>query len=195
MNDCIRICIHSYSHNSVAVVVEPHLRPVHSSCPQGCEASWCPGWVWARPRVEPCSHPHTGAGRCFAEPRGNKPALFLRMACVSVLQNPLCAQFVEIMPLGVQLLAFMKASLCPVLHPLAAVQSLLIRLFCWSFPLFKHRRFGHPFSGVLISLSTCLLSCSSQMKVRREAGCRSLGQVALRRGGFQNGAASPQCNS
>lgn len=69
------------------------------------------GWAQGG-ALQPPSH------RCrqvFAETRGNKPALCLRMAWGSVFQNPLCAQFLEIMALGVHLLAFMKISLCPVL--------------------------------------------------------------------------------
>lgn len=103
----------SHIHVCIAAMLEPHahLRLSNGSYNQSYRAAWHPGWVQAGPRVGPATA-HTQVQELYwTHGKQARTRLCFKMACSSVIQNPLCAKLVEIIhsPLRVQFLAFTKA--------------------------------------------------------------------------------------
>lgn len=192
----------SHVHVCIAAMLEPHahLRLSNGSYSQSYRAAWHPGWVQAGPRVGPCNRPHSGAG-ALLNPRetSQDSALLQNGLQLCNTKSSLCEacgdhpQSTESSVFSLHKGSFM-ASACFILWdrtptPLLRC-SLPIIIIQLEFVSFKHRKFEHPLSRILVSQSL-LPGLPSPTTVWGEPAAISPGQVSLRRGAISEAMALP----
>jgi len=148
----------------------PHCSSAGVSCPlqpltwlprAEQQGSMAPGWVWAGPRVEPCSCPHSGAGSLLDPQAMSQDSTLLQNGLQLCYTKPSRHKACGDHPQPTEGLVFslhkspIVAGPCFTLWdhtPAPLLQcSLLIIVMQLEFVSFKHRGFEHPLSRAQIS--------------------------------------------